>query len=62
MEPFLDALFRLYVFSTGRRLFALHQVRKLALAGGHMDELMAASGAATPEAAFLALVRREVAA
>ncbi|MHA6512324.1 ABC transporter ATP-binding protein [Tessaracoccus sp. Z1128] len=32
------------------------------LASGHMDELLAASGAATPEAAFLALVRREVAA
>ncbi|WP_170229205.1 DUF6261 family protein [Polyangium fumosum] len=37
MEPFLVALFRLYTFSTGRRLFALHQVQKLALTAGHMD-------------------------
>ena len=30
------------------------------LAGGPMHELQAAAGAATPEAAFLTLVRREV--
>ncbi|MDI1481692.1 hypothetical protein [Polyangium sp. y55x31] len=37
MGPSLDSLIRLYTFSTGRRLFALHQVRKLAQASELID-------------------------
>ncbi|MDI1481655.1 hypothetical protein [Polyangium sp. y55x31] len=38
MGPSLDALFRLYTFSTGRRLFSLHQVRRLAPETGQVEQ------------------------
>ena len=37
MDPLLASLLAFYTFSTGRRLFAMHQVRTLALAAGHTD-------------------------
>ncbi|MRG93551.1 DUF6261 family protein [Polyangium spumosum] len=40
MTPLLASLLTFYTFSTGRRLFALYQVRKLALVAGHSDVVL----------------------